>query len=61
MFTETRSALYESGSKPNIINYIYGLGGRDICMEDIRKVFLELLEEEEKRPEVIIRHLGVRK
>jgi len=61
LFTETRSALYESGSKPNIINYIYGLGGRDICMEDIRKVFLELLEEEEKRPEVIIRHLGVRK
>ncbi|MEE8324599.1 MAG: hypothetical protein V3R31_02990 [Candidatus Humimicrobiaceae bacterium] len=61
LFTETRSALYESGSKPNIINYIYGLGGRDICMEDIRKVFLELLEEEGKRPEVIIRHLGVRK
>jgi len=61
LFVETRSALYESGSKPNIINYIYGLGGRDICMEDIRKVFLELLEEEEKRPEVIIRHLGVRK
>jgi len=61
LFVETRSALYESGSKPNIINYIYGLGGRDICMEDIRKVFLELLEEEGKRPEVIIRHLGVRK
>lgn len=61
LFTETRSALYESGSKPNIINYIYGLGGRDICMEDIRKVFLELLEEEEKLPEAIIRHLGVRK
>ncbi|MFC2145287.1 pyruvate ferredoxin oxidoreductase [Actinomycetota bacterium] len=61
LFTETRSALYESGSKPDIINYIYGLGGRDAGLEDIRKVFLELLEEEDMRSEVRIRHLGVRK
>ncbi len=61
LFSETRSALYESGSKPNIINYIYGLGGRDAGLEDIRKVFFELLEEEDIRSEVRIRHLGVRK
>lgn len=60
LFSETRSALYESGSKPNIINYIYGLGGRDAGLEDIRKVFFELLEEEDIRSEVRIRHLGVR-
>jgi pyruvate ferredoxin oxidoreductase alpha subunit len=60
LFSETRSALYESGSKPNIINYIYGLGGRDAGLEDIRKVFFELLEEEDIRSEIRIRHLGVR-
>jgi len=61
LFTETRSALYESELKPNIINYIYGLGGRDAGLGDIRKVFFELLEEENMRSEVKIKHLGVRK
>lgn len=61
LFTETRSSLYESGLKPNITNYIYGLGGRDAGLEDIRKVFLELLEEKEMRTEVKIKYLGVRK
>ncbi len=62
LFTETRSSLYESELKPNIINYIYGLGGRDAGLEDIKKVFLELLEEkEDMRSEVKIKYLGVRK
>jgi pyruvate ferredoxin oxidoreductase alpha subunit len=42
VFTEIRSALYDSASKPKLINYIYGLGGRDISKEEIGKVFNEL-------------------
>jgi pyruvate ferredoxin oxidoreductase alpha subunit len=61
LFVETRSSLYESGLKPNIINYIYGLGGRDAGLKDIKKVFLELLEEGDIRSEVKIKYLGVRK
>ena len=61
LFVETRSSLYESGLKPNIINYIYGLGGRDAGLKDIKKVFLELLEEGDIRSEVKINYLGVRK
>jgi pyruvate ferredoxin oxidoreductase alpha subunit len=61
LFTETRSSLYESASKPNIINYIYGLGGRDAGLEDIRKVFFELLKEEDKQSKIKIKYLGVRK
>jgi pyruvate ferredoxin oxidoreductase alpha subunit len=61
LFTETRSSLYESDSKPNIINYTYGLGGRDAGLEDIRKVFFELLKEEDKQSEIKIKYLGVRK
>jgi len=42
VFTEIRSALYDSEAKPKLINYIYGLGGRDISKEEIEKVFNEL-------------------
>ena len=61
LFTETRSALFESGSKPNIINYIYGLGGRDAGIKDINEVFLRMLEEKDMEAETKIRYLGVRK
>ena len=60
IFTETRSTLYESELKPNIINYIYGLGGRDAGLKDIKKVFLELLDEKDIRFGVKIKYLGVR-
>jgi pyruvate ferredoxin oxidoreductase alpha subunit len=61
LFTETRSALFESGSKPNIINYIYGLGGRDAGIKDINEVFLRMLDEKDMEAETKIRYLGVRK
>ncbi len=42
LYTEIKSALYDSSIKPNTLNYIYGLGGRDIYPEDIKKVFEDL-------------------
>lgn len=42
LFTEVRSALYNNDKKPKIINYIYGLGGRDMMKEDISAVFSDL-------------------
>ncbi|MFA5389295.1 MAG: pyruvate ferredoxin oxidoreductase [Candidatus Omnitrophota bacterium] len=42
LYTEVKAALYDSSIKPFVMNYIYGLGGRDIFPEDIRKVFTEL-------------------
>ena len=44
LFTETRSACYGENSAPIIINYIYGLGGRDVRKESIQAVFTALLE-----------------
>lgn len=62
LFSETRSSLYESNKKPIVLNYIYGLGGRDIGLKDIRKVFLELNEAVEEKGHVRkINYLGVRK
>ena len=40
---EVAAALYAAGiSAPKAINYIYGLGGRDVRVESIQRVFAEL-------------------
>lgn len=43
LFAEVSAALYAAGiSAPKGVNYIYGLGGRDVRVESIRRVFDEL-------------------
>ena len=43
LFAETCAALYANGvHAPRGINYIYGLGGRDVRVESIKQVFSEL-------------------
>jgi pyruvate ferredoxin oxidoreductase alpha subunit len=44
LFTEIRSALYDLESRPKIINYVYGLGGRDIQVEHFKDVGAELVK-----------------
>ncbi len=39
-----RHALYDCEKRPLVSNYVYGLGGRDVRPEDIRRVFDETLE-----------------
>lgn len=57
LFTEIRSALFEQSNRPKMLNYIYGLGGRDITVEQILSVF-EDLQKPEGKP--MVRYLGVR-
>jgi pyruvate ferredoxin oxidoreductase alpha subunit len=38
MFTEIRNALYDYESRPKVVNYVYGLGGRDIMVEHFKEV-----------------------
>lgn len=57
LFTEIRSALFDSAKKPQLINYIYGLGGRDIGLEEIRSIYEDLNNAEKKQK---INYLGVR-
>lgn len=38
LFTEIRSALYDYEQRPKIVNYVYGLGGRDIMVDHFRHV-----------------------
>lgn len=42
VFAEVLSALYPLDEKPLAINYIYGIGGRDVRVESIEKVFSDL-------------------
>jgi len=38
-FNEVSAALYTTGSRPLVTNYIYGLGGRDFSIEDAKQIF----------------------
>ncbi len=43
LFAETAAALYAAGVRePRGVNYIYGLGGRDVRVDSIKQVFAEL-------------------
>ncbi|NLT21301.1 MAG: pyruvate ferredoxin oxidoreductase [Syntrophomonadaceae bacterium] len=44
LFAETRSALYDLNQRPYMVNIVYGLGGRDVKVEDIEKVFDRLAD-----------------
>jgi pyruvate ferredoxin oxidoreductase alpha subunit len=41
---EVKGALYNQADTPHIINYVYGLGGRDVRVEDIMEVYESLTE-----------------
>ena len=44
LFTEVRSALYDYEARPKIVNYVYGLGGRDIQVEHFKEVAGKLVK-----------------
>ncbi len=44
VFTEVRNALYDSDIHPTIVNYIFGLGGRDTSPRDLRRIFEDLMQ-----------------
>jgi pyruvate ferredoxin oxidoreductase alpha subunit len=61
LFTEIRSAMYEQKTKPILSNYIYGLGGREISLDDIRKIFAEQKTVASSgKVKQLIQHFGVR-
>lgn len=60
LFDEIRAALYKQCEIP-VINYIYGLGGRDIGFDDIRHVYSETAElAKTGKTKEIVTYLGVR-
>jgi len=61
LFAETRSALYDLEHRPKVINYVYGLGGRDITVEDFQYIYGELFKiAEAGQTGEVYRHIGQR-
>lgn len=44
MFSDIRTALYDMKNDIKVINYVYGLGGRDLRLEDVENVYNDLFE-----------------
>jgi len=42
IFHEIRHVLYDSNAHPHVVNYIYGLGGRDISQHLVQKIYQDL-------------------
>lgn len=42
LFLEVRSALYDVTERPAVVNYIYGLGGADVKLDLIERVYTDL-------------------
>ena len=61
LFNEARNSLYDLKDKPYAINYIYGLGGRDITVESYYEIFNDLfIISETDDPCDVYRYVGVR-
>ena len=61
LFGEIRNTLFDFGNKIKIVNYIYGLGGRDINLSDLEGIFRQLLEVKENgKVKQLVNYYGVR-
>jgi pyruvate ferredoxin oxidoreductase alpha subunit len=61
VYHEIRHSLYDADAHPTIVNYIYGLGGRDSSPKELRRVYEDLLRTQKTgRVENQITYLGLR-
>lgn len=61
VFHEIRHVLYDASAKPYIVNYIYGLGGRDTSPNQIRGIYEDLQKiVRNQRVETPIKYLGLK-
>lgn len=60
LFSEIRSALYDDPARPEVVNYIIGLGGRDVSVKDFIDMGKRALKAESKRPKEAYELFGVR-
>ncbi|GAH33587.1 unnamed protein product, partial [marine sediment metagenome] len=44
LYNDARSILYKSDNQPLMKNFVYGLGGRDISIEEIEAIYGQLLD-----------------
>ena len=47
---ELRSALYRAKNQPNVIDFICGLAGRDVTIDDIKAMYQRSMEKTKTNP-----------
>jgi pyruvate ferredoxin oxidoreductase alpha subunit len=61
VFHEFRHVLYDVAAHPYVVNYIYGLGGRDTSPQEMRGIYEDLQRIlQNRRVETPIQYLGLR-
>jgi pyruvate ferredoxin oxidoreductase alpha subunit len=62
VYGEVRSALYDLEKRPITVDYVYGLGGRDITLDHISSVYDDLasIVKYGNVPTQLVKYLGVR-
>ncbi len=60
VFHEVRHILYDSKAKPYVVDYVYGLGGRDASPRELRGIYQDLLQIVNKGVQNPIQYLGLR-
>jgi|WetSurMetagenome_2_1015567.scaffolds.fasta_scaffold35981_2 pyruvate ferredoxin oxidoreductase alpha subunit len=60
VFNEVRNALYDLKQHPTIVNYIFGLGGRDSSPHDLRRVYEDLIRIAKTGQTETVHYLGLR-
>ncbi|RLG40679.1 MAG: pyruvate ferredoxin oxidoreductase [Thermoproteota archaeon] len=60
LYTDLCATLYGVKDAPAMIDFVYGLGGRDMPPKLLKKIFEEVLEARVKGPEPVFRIKGVR-
>jgi pyruvate ferredoxin oxidoreductase alpha subunit len=61
LFEDIATTLYALPKQPTLVNYVYGLGGRDVTIAQMAKVAVDALKLAKQRKKVMpTRYLGVR-
>ena len=61
VFHEVRHAFYDAATRPFIVNYVHGLGGRDTNQTQIRRVYEDLQKIiRSRRVDDLVRFIGLR-
>ena len=61
VFSEIRSALYDKKKKPVVVDYIAGLGGREITLAHILEIFADIEKiASGQSPKEFVQYKGVR-
>jgi pyruvate ferredoxin oxidoreductase alpha subunit len=61
LYSEISASLYDLEKRPVLVNFVYGLGGRDVRIVDIEEIFNHILKiYETGKKEFTLKYIGVR-